>query len=355
MAKILFLIFLSLLCAACAAPQTIIKERFVWPPPPDVARIEWLKTYSSQLNIEKNSIQKFWAAIAGDDDPKNLLKPVEVKSNIEQNTFYVSDIGRAAVIVFDSAKHELRTLGNSDGAPSLPLPLSIALDSDGSIYVLERRLAKIHVYDRDEKFQRSISLRPMSVKSPTSMIVDKKNRVIYVSDAETRKIVVIDQLGGFIRDFGGPGDGDGQFILPIAMALNSKGNLVVADAFNAKIQMFDATGRYLSKFGRRGDSPGDFQLIKSLAIDSSDNIYVVDGRAHNISIFNEMGDLLLIVGGFYASAETGKLVPGGFSVPIGIDIDSTDKIYVVDQMNARVQVFQYYSEEYLRRTKLPLN
>ena len=99
------------------------------------------------------------------------------------------------------------------------------------------------------------------------------------------------------------------------MALDSRGRLAVADAFSASIQIFDQSGKTLRKFGRRGDSPGDFQLIKSIAIDSSDNIYVVDGRAHNISIFNEQGELLLVMGGFYAASETGKLAPGGFSVP----------------------------------------
>lgn len=347
------LILAAFLLTACTTPKIKAKERYVWPPPPDIARIEWLGTYSSQLDIEKSPSQLFWAAIAGEDPVQNLLKPVEVKSVPETNRFYVSDIGRSGVIVFDLAGHEIRFLGNRDGSQPLLLPLSIALDNKGSLYVLERRASGIHVFGSDEKFQRVISLREVSVMSPTSMIIDKKNGLIYVSDAASHKIVVLNLDGKFVRSFGGSGERDGQFNLPVAMAFNSKGNLVVADAFNARIQIFDETGRFISKFGRRGDSQGDFQLIKSIAVDSSDNIYVVDGRAHNISIFNQQGELLLVLGGFYASAETGKLAPGGFSVPIGIDIDSTDKIFVVDQMNARVQVFQYFSEEYLQRINSP--
>lgn len=344
---------IALLCAACAAPHNSVKERYFWPPPPDIARIEWLKTYSSQLDIEKTPSQRFWAAIAGDDPPISLLKPIEVKSVPELDKFFVSDIGRSAIVVFDLAGHELRTLKVADSAPPLLLPLSVAVDSEGNIYVLERRSANILVFDRSEKYQRAIALKPIAVSSPVSMIIDKKNSLIYLADAATRKIVVIDLRGGAVRSFGGSGDAEGQFNLPVAMALNSKGHLVVADAFSARIQTFDANGRYLAGFGKRGDAPGDFQLIKSVAVDSSDNIYVVDGRTHGISIFNEQGELLLVMGGYYASGETGKLAPGGFAVPVGMDIDSTDKIYVVDQMNNRVQVFQYYSEEYLRRSKNP--
>lgn len=350
MFKICILITLYLSCSACTAPS-VVRERFVWPPPPDVARIEWLKAYSSQLDIEKTPSQRFWTSISGDDPPRSLSKPIEVKSIPELNKFLVSDISRGAIVVFDLSGHEMRTLQIPAGAPPLQLPLSIAVDDRGSIYVLERRAAVVLVFDKTEKYQRSIRLRSLSITSPTAMIVDKQKGQMYVSDAATRKIVITDLNGELIRTIGGFGDSDGQFNLPVAIALNSKGHLIVADSFNAVIQVFDQSGRFLRKYGRRGDAPGDFQLIKSIAVDSSDNLYVVDGRAHNISIFNEQGELLLVMGGYYASSETGKLAPGGFSVPIGIDIDSLDRIYVVDQMNTRVQVFQYFSDEYLRRNQ----
>lgn len=349
----LLLLFVLCLVMGCAAQNVTPTERYFWPPPPDTPRIEWLKAYGSQLDIEKSSLQLFWDSIAGEDVPIALKKPVEVKSVPELNKFFVSDIGQGAVVVFDLAGHIMRTLDIPDGAPRLHLPLSVAVDSEGYIYVLERRSASVLVFDRLEKYQRTISLKLVSVTSPTSMAIDKKNRLMYVADAASRKIVITDLAGKFIRIIGGSGESDGQFNLPIAMALNSRSELIVADAFNANIKIFDQTGRFLRKFGQRGDSPGSFQLIKSVAVDSSDNIYVVDGRSHSISIFNMNGEALLVLGGFYAVSETGKLAPGGFSVPIGIDIDSTDKIYVVDQMNARVQVFQYFSEEYLRRTPRP--
>jgi hypothetical protein len=76
---------------------------------------------------------------------------------------------------------------------------------------------------------------------------------------------------------------------------------------------------------------------------------VVDGRSHSVTICNENGELLLTFGGYYAVSESGKIAPGGFALPTSIDIDSNDKIYVADQMNARVQVFQLLSDAYLRR------
>ena len=42
----------------------------------------------------------------------------------------------------------------------------------------------------------------------------------------------------------------------------------------------------------------------------------------------------------------GGIEPGQFSMPAGIAADADDRIYVVDQFNARVQVFQYLGEKW---------
>lgn len=334
-------------CVVAPAPQA---QRYFWPPPPDRPRIEWIKSYSSQLDIEKSGSQHFWAAISGDDPPMLLMKPLEVKSVPELNRFYVSDVGRSAVMVFDLAKHELRSLKTPKGTPSIIHPLSIVTDRDNNLYLLERRSNAILVFDSSEKYLRAIDIsRIPSVSRPISLSIDKKNSRLLLADGGTKKIYVLELTGALLFSIGGDGDVVGQFNLPISIAVNSKSQIIVADAFSANVQVFDSNGKYLRRFGRRGDAPGDFQLLKSVAVDSSDNIYVVDGRSHAVFIFNERGELLLSLGGFYAVAESGKVAPGGFSVPVAIDIDSNDRMYVVDQLNSRIQVFQYLSDSYLKQ------
>lgn len=340
---------LLMIFSGCTSKDAVRPERYFWPPPPDVPRIEWLKAYASQLDIEKNAAQQFWAAIAGNDQAISLVKPVEVKSIPELHRFYVSDIGKPAVMVFDLDKHELRKLETPPGGPSLSHPLSIVADRDNNLLVLDRRSASVLVFDRFEKYRRLIDLKAVSIVNPVTMAIDRNKGLLYVSDASSRKIVVLGLDGGYIKSIGSGGDADGQFNLPIAVAINSKGQIIVADAFSANVQIFGADGRFIKKFGQRGDGIGDFQLIKSVAVDSNDNIYVVDGRSHTVTIFNDNGELLLSFGGYYAVAESGKVAPGGFALPIAIDIDATDKIYVVDQMNARVQVFQFLSDAFMRR------
>jgi hypothetical protein len=54
----------------------------------------------------------------------------------------------------------------------------------------------------------------------------------------------------------------------------------------------------------------------------------------NFQIFNPKDELLLFVGGF-------GMEPGAFRLPSGIFIDSKDRIYVSDQVNQRIQMFQF--------------
>lgn len=345
--RILSLALLAVL-AACAVNPLPPEQRYFWPPPPDKPRIEWIKSYSSQLDIEKSGAQRFWTAISGEDQPISLVKPLEVKSVPELGRFYVSDVGSAAVVVFDLVKHEMRRLETPQGSTPIVHPLSIVADSDNNLYLLERRSNSIIVFNRYEKYLRTIDIgRIPAVRRPVSLAIDRLKNRLLLADGGTQKVYVLDLYGALLFSFGGGGEADGQFNLPISMAVNSKGQIIVADAFNAHVQVFDSTGKFIRRFGRRGDAPGDFQLLKSVAVDSTDNIYVVDGRSHAVFIFNNSGELLLSLGGFYAVAASGKVAPGGFSVPVAIDIDSTDRMYVVDQLNSRVQVFQYLSDSYI--------
>jgi hypothetical protein len=71
-----------------------------------------------------------------------------------------------------------------------------------------------------------------------------------------------------------------------------------------------------------------------VGVDSEGHIYVADTSFGNFQIFDQGGHLLLFVG----SPGGG---PGEFFLPAGLYIDGRDRIYVADQGNARVQVFEY--------------
>ena len=93
-------------------------------------------------------------------------------------------------------------------------------------------------------------------------------------------------------------------------------------------------------------------MIKAVAVDSEDHIYVTDGKMNWISIFNSKGESLMVFGQTYAQTEGRKLGIGGFLVPQGIYIDENDRIYIIDQINRRFQIYQYLNQRYLNQFPL---
>jgi len=329
--------------AGCASEQILPQKRFTWPLPPNQPRIEWLASYSSQLDLPKTDFRRFKELITGEDQPLSLAKPVDARLSPDGNIIFVADIERQAVIIFDTARSEQYVINiTSRQEKNSFLPLALHVTKNGELYVLDPRLKELLVFSGDNYTFISAIKLPKEIARPASFTLDSTGKKLYVSDSDTNTIFVIDRATVTVeKKIGGPGDTPGTFNRPISICLNSLGELIVADSFNARIQVFSPDGTYLRSFGSRGDGISEFQLIKSVATDPDNNIYVVDSRAHSIKIFNPNGEPLFTLGTFYDIASRGKLSPGGFALPMNIDINSTGVIAVTDQLNRYVHIFKY--------------
>jgi DNA-binding beta-propeller fold protein YncE len=72
-------------------------------------------------------------------------------------------------------------------------------------------------------------------------------------------------------------------------------------------------------------------------VDSEGHIYVSDAAFNNVQIFDQEGRLLLFFGEFGYRR-------GQFWLPAGLSVDSKDRIYVADQYNKRINIYQYLPE-----------
>ena len=89
---------------------------------------------------------------------------------------------------------------------------------------------------------------------------------------------------------------------------------------------------YLYEIGSQGDGDGQFHKPSALAMDSLERVYVADEYNHRISVFQSSGEYL----GKWGELGSGD---GQIDGPSGLAIDTEDNVYVVDQHNNRVQTF----------------
>jgi hypothetical protein len=82
------------------------------------------------------------------------------------------------------------------------------------------------------------------------------------------RVMKFDSHGKFIKQWGKPGTGKGEFNNPHALAFDAKGRLFVADRANNRIQIFDQDGKFIAEWKQFG-RPSGFYI-------TGDRLYAID-------------------------------------------------------------------------------
>ncbi len=172
------------------------------------------------------------------------------------------------------------------------------------------------------------------LKRPFAVLFDHQGRVI-VSDSALGALFRFDRGGKRLDVFGTTGG----FRLknPMGLALSSDGVIFVADIGLKSVVSFDAEGQVKKAYGKEGElvNPTDV----AVSPDGS-KIYVADSKAHKIVVFDRNSGAIVTSFGGRGEKE------GEFSFPTSLAFSANGELIVVDQLNARVQVFTT-SGEYL--------
>jgi DNA-binding beta-propeller fold protein YncE len=167
---------------------------------------------------------------------------------------------------------------------------------------------------------------------PTSIDIDSQGN-IYLTDEHRHDVQVWDKDHNFLRKWGGLGDGDGQMNRPGGVAIDTQDNVLVADGLNNRVLKFSPEGKLLAKWGSPGRDPGQFNMPWGLGVDSQDNVYVADWRNDRVQKFGPDGTHLATFGA--PGNGTGQL-----SRPADVTVDKEGNVYVADWGNERVSVFE---------------
>ena len=218
-------------------------------------------------------------------------------------------------------------------------PMDLALGADDRVYVVNRsyenRRDGIHitVCTLGEKFIcefGSYGEGDGQFVWPMGITLDSEENV-YVSDEWLNHISIFTKDGTFLRKWGQPGSGDGELHGPSGMAINNDGTMFLVDSKNHRVQRFTLDGRYLGQFGGFGNGPGQLNMPWGIALDNDGQVYVADWRNDRIQKFTPNGQCLATFG------NSGKGV-GQFNRPSGVAVDKDGEIYIADRQNNRVQI-----------------
>jgi NHL repeat len=130
-----------------------------------------------------------------------------------------------------------------------------------------------------------------------------------------------------------PGQGAPQdlFDYPTDVAWDGQGNIFVADGLgaNTRVAKFSSVGKFIKSFGVKGSGDGQFADAHSVQVDGSGNVYVADQGNKRIQVFDNDGNFksqIANVGGPAALCISGSTLYSSNSNPQN-DIDHGGEIY----------------------------
>jgi sugar lactone lactonase YvrE len=341
--------------AGCAGPQKIRGElrylggvpadgkMILFPPYPDLPRLAYGGELIGEANLQVEpetstrwkAFLRFLTGVGQEDRKVELTRPQAVTTDAAGRIF-VSDVGLAAVFVFDPAEGEVRVLTDAAEGLKFVAPTAMAVGPDGTIFVSDAEAGLVaRIGPNGETF------KPIGrgvLKRPAGVIFDKSQNRLIVADSAENTLKAFDLEGRLLMNIGKHGAGPGEFNRPTYLAI-WKNELYVSDTFNARVQVLDLDSfAYLRSIGNRGIYVGQLTLPKGIALDLDGNLYVVESRNDHLLIFSRDGRFLLPIGG-------SGYGPDKFYLPSGLWADANNRIYMADMFNGRVVTFIYLSSE----------
>ncbi len=231
--------------------------------------------------------------------------------------------------------HFSHSLGHHVGPGGFVHPTSVLAAPGGIVYVADTgaaegyQPAKIRKLDVDEGFISEFGLGDLTW--PEGLALDQSGN-IYCSDAHKHSVMVYDQEGEQIGEWGEMGSEAGQLNGPAGLAFDGDDNLHVVDSVNSRIQKFTRDGDFLAAWGTPGGEDGQLDRPWGITVDQEGDIYVADWGNDRVQKFSPEGAFISRFGSQIADG-------GELSRPSDVAVDSEGDVYVADWGNNRVQIY----------------
>lgn len=210
-------------------------------------------------------------------------------------------------------------------------PTRVAQDATGNLYITDSRAGRV--------FKLNTNGVPVATNSllnkPLAVAVGNQG-LVYVGEEGVGRVQVFNTaLTNALYSLGG---GSNEFQLPNYIAVDttvSNGWIYVADSKANQIKCY-TNASLVKTFGTKGTGTGQFDFPAGVYVSSSRELYVVDQNNERVQVFNSTGTFQRT---FSLKTPADPVVTNAYGRAQGITGDSAGRIYVTDAFQDEIKVF----------------
>jgi NHL repeat-containing protein len=187
----------------------------------------------------------------------------------------------------------------------------VAVDDKDQVWIFTRAYPPVQVYDAQGNFVRAwgSDLVGRTERGVTSHQIKIDDRgMIWLADIGRHTVIQVTPQGKVLRTLGTPGvpgNDESHFNKPTDMAITPQGDVYVTDGYvNSRVVHFDKDDNFVKQWGKPGTGPGEFNLVHAIVRDSQGRFYVADRNNARVQVFDPNGKFL--------DQWTDIIIPWGF-------------------------------------------
>ncbi len=180
-----------------------------------------------------------------------------------------------------------------------------------------------------------------------SAIAVNDDGTLFVVDSRNNRIQLFDLRGKFLKSVGGFGFEPDQFDMPSDIWVKSLLNIYVADYNNRRLQRYDRQMNYLAELVSDPNWSEEYRFgeVLSCALNSQNDLFILDHLENKVIKLNRNGQPER----FFGTYESGQ---GELQEPIQLDILKNQWVIISDISRKAIIIFDFFGT-FIRAVNFP--
>ena len=190
--------------------------------------------------------------------------------------------GGGRLFQFDRNGKYVREIGQ--GIYGFLQPQQVRVDPQDNVWVVDQMSTQVIKFDANGRVQMVLSRKPEAMTVPAPRLTPLPTNIPTIQPEPPAR------AGGPAPGLPGAGVEGETFVRPTDVAWDTQGNIYVADGYgNSRVAKYDRNGKWIKNWGSRGTGQGQFNIVHGIAIDAQGNVYVGDEGNKRVQVFDTEG------------------------------------------------------------------